>query len=218
MLYNLALRRHGPFLQEEETGDAPVAAVDPDNSEDEEAEDEDEDNRTSVIRQESLRGGSPSAEGGELVACGSCGRAFWPLAAAEVEGWSMDWLVVGGSWCAVAYLMMVAMSASASATEIRVVVMACKSSLILSLVLPTVLLHIVKDLAHCVLGMLVGSQDLEECLLESRFPGPVLPLAQSSPPRVPYGLCLRPSNGMPTATDPRSLIILGSCIGGHTAD
>ncbi|KAJ1193917.1 hypothetical protein NDU88_003213 [Pleurodeles waltl] len=51
MLHNLALRRHVPFLQEEETGDAPVAAVDPVDSEDEEAEDEDVDNRTSVIRQ-----------------------------------------------------------------------------------------------------------------------------------------------------------------------
>ncbi|KAJ1108092.1 hypothetical protein NDU88_005474 [Pleurodeles waltl] len=49
MLHNLALRRHVPFLQEEETGDAPVAAVDPEDSEDEEAEDEDVDNRTTVI-------------------------------------------------------------------------------------------------------------------------------------------------------------------------
>ncbi|KAJ1154696.1 hypothetical protein NDU88_007439 [Pleurodeles waltl] len=36
---------------EEETGDDPVSAVDPEDSEDEEAEDEDEDNRTSVILQ-----------------------------------------------------------------------------------------------------------------------------------------------------------------------
>ncbi|KAJ1107356.1 hypothetical protein NDU88_004747 [Pleurodeles waltl] len=43
--------RHVPFLQEEETGDAPVAAVDPEDSEDEEAKDEDEDNRKSVICQ-----------------------------------------------------------------------------------------------------------------------------------------------------------------------
>ncbi|KAJ1189729.1 hypothetical protein NDU88_006471 [Pleurodeles waltl] len=42
--------RHVPFLQKEETGDAPVAAVDPVDSEDEEAEDEDADTRTSVIR------------------------------------------------------------------------------------------------------------------------------------------------------------------------
>ncbi|KAJ1173855.1 hypothetical protein NDU88_005680 [Pleurodeles waltl] len=49
MLHNLALRRHVPFLQEEETGDAPVAAVEPVDSEDEEAEDEDK--RTTVIRQ-----------------------------------------------------------------------------------------------------------------------------------------------------------------------
>ncbi|KAJ1192451.1 hypothetical protein NDU88_001758, partial [Pleurodeles waltl] len=50
MLHNLALRRHVPFLQEEKSGDAPVAAVDPNDSEDEEAEDEDEDEdkRTSV--------------------------------------------------------------------------------------------------------------------------------------------------------------------------
>ncbi|KAJ1099331.1 hypothetical protein NDU88_004433 [Pleurodeles waltl] len=52
MLHNLALRRHVPFLQEEEeVGDGRVAAVDPVDSEDEEAEDEDEDNRTAVIRQ-----------------------------------------------------------------------------------------------------------------------------------------------------------------------
>ncbi|KAJ1199306.1 hypothetical protein NDU88_003143 [Pleurodeles waltl] len=51
MLHNLALRRHVPFLQEEETGDHPMAAVDPEDREDEEAEDEDVDNRTSVIRQ-----------------------------------------------------------------------------------------------------------------------------------------------------------------------
>ncbi|KAJ1216193.1 hypothetical protein NDU88_003799 [Pleurodeles waltl] len=51
MLYNLALRRNVPFLQEEEAGDGRVAAVDPVDSEDEEAEDEDEDNRTAVIRQ-----------------------------------------------------------------------------------------------------------------------------------------------------------------------
>ncbi|KAJ1164502.1 hypothetical protein NDU88_004939 [Pleurodeles waltl] len=36
---------------EEETGNAPVAAVDPEDSEDEEAEDEYVDNRTSTIRQ-----------------------------------------------------------------------------------------------------------------------------------------------------------------------
>ncbi|KAJ1193572.1 hypothetical protein NDU88_002868, partial [Pleurodeles waltl] len=70
---------------------------------------------------------------------------------------------------------------------------------------PAVLLYVVKDLAHRVLGMLVGSQDLEECLLESRFPGPVLPLAHSGPPSVPVGLCPCPLNGVPTATDPRSL-------------
>ncbi|KAJ1165222.1 hypothetical protein NDU88_005650 [Pleurodeles waltl] len=39
MLHNLALRRHVPFLQEEEAGDARVPAVDPVDSEDEEAED-----------------------------------------------------------------------------------------------------------------------------------------------------------------------------------
>ncbi|KAJ1149249.1 hypothetical protein NDU88_002064, partial [Pleurodeles waltl] len=39
------------FLQEEETGDTPVAVVDTEDSEDEEAEDEDVDNRTLVIRQ-----------------------------------------------------------------------------------------------------------------------------------------------------------------------
>ncbi|KAJ1184482.1 hypothetical protein NDU88_001288 [Pleurodeles waltl] len=50
MLHNLALRCRIPFLQEE-TEDALVAAVDPDDSEDEEAEDEDEDKRTTVIRQ-----------------------------------------------------------------------------------------------------------------------------------------------------------------------
>ncbi|KAJ1164205.1 hypothetical protein NDU88_004650 [Pleurodeles waltl] len=41
------LQRH----REEETGNAPVAAVDPEDSENEEAKDEDVDNRTSVIRQ-----------------------------------------------------------------------------------------------------------------------------------------------------------------------
>ncbi|KAJ1197996.1 hypothetical protein NDU88_001840 [Pleurodeles waltl] len=52
MLHNLALRRYVPFLQEEEeAGDAHVAAVDPLDSEDEVAEDEGEDNRTAVIRQ-----------------------------------------------------------------------------------------------------------------------------------------------------------------------
>ncbi|KAJ1189809.1 hypothetical protein NDU88_006551 [Pleurodeles waltl] len=51
MLQNLALRRHVPFLQEEEAGDACVAAVDAVDSEDEEAEDKDEDNRTAEIRQ-----------------------------------------------------------------------------------------------------------------------------------------------------------------------
>ncbi|KAJ1152893.1 hypothetical protein NDU88_005667 [Pleurodeles waltl] len=51
MLHNLALRRHVPFQQEEETGDAPAAAVNPEDSENEKAEDENEDNRTSVIRQ-----------------------------------------------------------------------------------------------------------------------------------------------------------------------
>ncbi|KAJ1126941.1 hypothetical protein NDU88_005347 [Pleurodeles waltl] len=50
-LHNLALRRHVPFLQEEEAGDGRVAAVDPVDSEDEAAEDEGEDNRTAVIRQ-----------------------------------------------------------------------------------------------------------------------------------------------------------------------
>ncbi|KAJ1217475.1 hypothetical protein NDU88_005069 [Pleurodeles waltl] len=49
MLHNLALRRHMPFLQEEEAGDGHVAAVEPVDSEDEEAEDED--NRTAVIQQ-----------------------------------------------------------------------------------------------------------------------------------------------------------------------
>ncbi|KAJ1176994.1 hypothetical protein NDU88_002261 [Pleurodeles waltl] len=53
MLHNLAFRCQVPFLQEKETGDACVAAVDPVDSEDKEVEDEDEDedNRTSVIRQ-----------------------------------------------------------------------------------------------------------------------------------------------------------------------
>ncbi|KAJ1080366.1 hypothetical protein NDU88_000583 [Pleurodeles waltl] len=51
MLHNLALRHRVPFLQEEEAGDAHVAAVDPVDSEDEEVEDEDVDNRTAVIRQ-----------------------------------------------------------------------------------------------------------------------------------------------------------------------
>ncbi|KAJ1190827.1 hypothetical protein NDU88_000146 [Pleurodeles waltl] len=51
MLHNPALRRHVPFLREEEAGDGHVAAVDPVDSEDEEAEDEEEDNRTAVIRQ-----------------------------------------------------------------------------------------------------------------------------------------------------------------------
>ncbi|KAJ1179874.1 hypothetical protein NDU88_005107 [Pleurodeles waltl] len=51
MLHNLPFRHHVPFMQEKETGDAPVAAADPDDSEDEEAEDEDEDKRTSVIQQ-----------------------------------------------------------------------------------------------------------------------------------------------------------------------
>ncbi|KAJ1175851.1 hypothetical protein NDU88_001136 [Pleurodeles waltl] len=46
MVHNLALRRHVPFLQEEETGNAPMAAVDAEDSQDEEAEDEDDDNRT----------------------------------------------------------------------------------------------------------------------------------------------------------------------------
>ncbi|KAJ1219207.1 hypothetical protein NDU88_006778 [Pleurodeles waltl] len=44
-------KRHVRYLQEEETGNAPVAAVDPEDSEDEEAEDEDVNNSTSVIRQ-----------------------------------------------------------------------------------------------------------------------------------------------------------------------
>ncbi|KAJ1132204.1 hypothetical protein NDU88_010531 [Pleurodeles waltl] len=48
---NAVVRCHEPLLQEEEAGDACVAAVDPVDSEDEEAEDEDEDNRTAVIRQ-----------------------------------------------------------------------------------------------------------------------------------------------------------------------
>ncbi|KAJ1213799.1 hypothetical protein NDU88_001430 [Pleurodeles waltl] len=39
------------MTEEEETGDAPVVAVDPEDSEDEEAEDEDVDNRTSEKRQ-----------------------------------------------------------------------------------------------------------------------------------------------------------------------
>ncbi|KAJ1166676.1 hypothetical protein NDU88_007073 [Pleurodeles waltl] len=51
MLHNLALRRHVPFLQEEEAGDGRVAAVDAVDSEDEEAEDEDEDNRSATIHQ-----------------------------------------------------------------------------------------------------------------------------------------------------------------------
>ncbi|KAJ1178028.1 hypothetical protein NDU88_003277 [Pleurodeles waltl] len=51
MLHNLALRRKVPFLQEEETGDAPVAAMDPEDSEDLEAVDEDVDNRALVILQ-----------------------------------------------------------------------------------------------------------------------------------------------------------------------
>ncbi|KAJ1093480.1 hypothetical protein NDU88_006580 [Pleurodeles waltl] len=45
MLHTRALRRHVPFLQEEEAGDGHVAAVDPVDSE------EDEDNRSAVIRQ-----------------------------------------------------------------------------------------------------------------------------------------------------------------------
>ncbi|KAJ1125215.1 hypothetical protein NDU88_003649 [Pleurodeles waltl] len=51
----VAYRCHVPFLQEAETGDVPVAAVDPEDSEDEaedkEAEDVDVNNRTLVIRQ-----------------------------------------------------------------------------------------------------------------------------------------------------------------------
>ncbi|KAJ1217098.1 hypothetical protein NDU88_004693 [Pleurodeles waltl] len=51
MLHDLALRQHASYLQEVETGNAPVAAVDPEDREDEEEEDKDVDNRTSVIRQ-----------------------------------------------------------------------------------------------------------------------------------------------------------------------
>ncbi|KAJ1190587.1 hypothetical protein NDU88_007325 [Pleurodeles waltl] len=51
MLHNLALRRHLPFLQEEEAGEGHVAAVDTVNSEDKVKEDEYEENTTAVIRQ-----------------------------------------------------------------------------------------------------------------------------------------------------------------------
>ncbi|KAJ1150050.1 hypothetical protein NDU88_002848 [Pleurodeles waltl] len=51
MLYNLALRRQVPFLQEDGTDGGVVAAVEPVDSEDEEAEEEDIDNRNSVILQ-----------------------------------------------------------------------------------------------------------------------------------------------------------------------
>ncbi|KAJ1202724.1 hypothetical protein NDU88_006521 [Pleurodeles waltl] len=66
-----------------------------------------------------------------------------------------------------------------------------------------------QNLAQRILGMLVGSQDRGECLLEGRFPGPVLPLPHSSPPSFPVVLCFCPLNRVPTATDPRSLIVLG---------
>ncbi|KAJ1177228.1 hypothetical protein NDU88_002489 [Pleurodeles waltl] len=46
-----AITRELPSEEEEEAGDARVAAVEPVDSEVEEAEDEDEDNRTNVIRQ-----------------------------------------------------------------------------------------------------------------------------------------------------------------------
>ncbi|KAJ1194297.1 hypothetical protein NDU88_003586 [Pleurodeles waltl] len=55
MLHNLALRHHEPFLQEEETGDVPVAAVDPEDSEDEEAEDEYNDNEKPATEEEAVK-------------------------------------------------------------------------------------------------------------------------------------------------------------------
>ncbi|KAJ1186414.1 hypothetical protein NDU88_003195 [Pleurodeles waltl] len=51
MLYNLALRRQVPFLQEDGPDGGVVAAVEPVDIEDEEAEEEDMDNRNSVILQ-----------------------------------------------------------------------------------------------------------------------------------------------------------------------
>ncbi|KAJ1099069.1 hypothetical protein NDU88_004173 [Pleurodeles waltl] len=51
MLYNLALRRQVPFLQEDEHADGLVAAVEPVDSEEEEAEEEDVDNRSNIIQQ-----------------------------------------------------------------------------------------------------------------------------------------------------------------------
>ncbi|KAJ1089803.1 hypothetical protein NDU88_002947 [Pleurodeles waltl] len=79
---------------------------------------------------------------------------------------------------------------------------------VLSLLQPHILLQRVQYLAQCILGMLVWSQDRGECLLERQFPGPVLPLSHSSLPSFPVVLCLCPLNRVPTATDPRSLIVL----------
>ncbi|KAJ1208465.1 hypothetical protein NDU88_003851 [Pleurodeles waltl] len=51
MLYNLALRRQVPFLQEDGPEGCLMAAVEPVDSDEEEAEEEDINNRKNVIQQ-----------------------------------------------------------------------------------------------------------------------------------------------------------------------
>ncbi|KAJ1152947.1 hypothetical protein NDU88_005720 [Pleurodeles waltl] len=71
------------------------------------------------------------------------------------------------------------------------------------------LLKLGQDHRHRLLGVVVGSHDGGEGLVESGFPWPVRPLSHSSPPSSPVFLCLRPLDRVPTTTAPRSLLLLG---------
>ncbi|KAJ1216444.1 hypothetical protein NDU88_004046 [Pleurodeles waltl] len=61
---------------------------------------------------------------------------------------------------------------------------------------------------HRLLGVVVGSHDGGEGLVESGFPWPIRPLSHSNPPSSPVFLGLRPLDRVPTATAPRSLLLL----------
>ncbi|KAJ1134709.1 hypothetical protein NDU88_001156 [Pleurodeles waltl] len=183
MLHNLALRRQVPFLQEDGPAGGLVAAVDPVDSEEEEAEEEDIDNRNNgpfegwlsicrgwgagvVVLWRCLLSTSTGGGGGLFIIQASVRGPLLchsvPLGVDKVlqQPYNGDQGGVDG-------------------------LQFLPDPQIVFLLQPLGLLKVGQYRFHRLLGMMVRTHDVGEDLVESGFPGPVLPLSHSCPPSSP---------------------------------
>ncbi|KAJ1178512.1 hypothetical protein NDU88_003758 [Pleurodeles waltl] len=200
MLHNLAVRRQVPFLQEDGPEEGLVAAVEPVDSEEEEAEEEDIDNRNSSHTSSKTQG--PFA--GWFSFCRGWGAGvvvLWRCLLSTSTGRGGGLFIIQASVRGPLLCHSVppgvdkVLQHPYNGDQVGVDGLEfLPDPQILFLLQPLGLPKCGQYRCHRLLEMMVRSHDVGEGLVESGFPGPVLPLSHSSHPSSPVFLCLCPLN------------------------